>query len=337
MNWLILIAILLCLITAAILTTVFFSRKGKEEDPPSAKFRYPDDSAAPYFSVDVWTEVAQASVFGDKESTSPEVAAARIVFVHKQGKGEAQRLQAVLDAHTRPCILLYASNSDDPTPAARGDALDRIITSHPMLARIYAKNALYVSERLRPLPIGPKWQHSSTELYGESKEATRSALLARAGSPAQVAASFAKGEREVLLMLTPMAPTHASRRPEALQSILASVEGAVMVERRMDYEDFLDSMAQAIFVLSPPGWGADCHRHWEALLMGTIPVMLSTANDSLFRGLPVVIVEDYSLLTREILLSKYEELHSPAREWDWSRLFVEAWASEFAEVLRNVN
>ena len=48
------------------------------------------------------------------------------------------------------------------------------------------------------------------------------------------------------------------------------------------------------FVLSPPGVGIDCHRTWEILFFGGIPIVESSSLDSLFDDLPVVIVKDTS-------------------------------------------
>ena len=58
------------------------------------------------------------------------------------------------------------------------------------------------------------------------------------------------------------------------------------------------------FVLSPHGNGLDCHRTWEALLLGCVPVVKTSPLDPLFQELPVLIVQDWSHVTRE-RLSEY--------------------------------
>lgn len=55
------------------------------------------------------------------------------------------------------------------------------------------------------------------------------------------------------------------------------------------------------FVVSPPGEGIDCHRTWEALCLGCIPILLSTPLDPLYDGLPVLIVKSWKDVTRELL------------------------------------
>ena len=55
------------------------------------------------------------------------------------------------------------------------------------------------------------------------------------------------------------------------------------------------------FVLSPMGGGYDCHRTWEALCLGCIPIVKSSGLDPLFYDLPVLIVKNWTDVTRELL------------------------------------
>ena len=46
------------------------------------------------------------------------------------------------------------------------------------------------------------------------------------------------------------------------------------------------------FSISPHGNGLDCHRTWEDLALGCIVIVKSSPLNSLYEGLPVVIIED---------------------------------------------
>lgn len=56
------------------------------------------------------------------------------------------------------------------------------------------------------------------------------------------------------------------------------------------------------FVLSPRGGGYDCHRTWEALCLGCIPIVKRSGMDPLFQGLPVLLVNDWSDVTKDLLV-----------------------------------
>jgi hypothetical protein len=61
--------------------------------------------------------------------------------------------------------------------------------------------------------------------------------------------------------------------------------------------------SQYPFVISPHGNGLDCHRTWEALALGCIPIVKRSPIDKLYEDLPVLIVKEWSDVTLELLLS----------------------------------
>jgi len=68
----------------------------------------------------------------------------------------------------------------------------------------------------------------------------------------------------------------------------------------------LDSWKNQIkyaFVISPHGNGLDCHRTWEALCLGCIPIVKTSSIDYLFKDLPVLIVNEWS----DVSLKKLSE------------------------------
>lgn len=63
---------------------------------------------------------------------------------------------------------------------------------------------------------------------------------------------------------------------------------------RLSPELYRQSVAQSLFVISPPGSGIDCHRTWEAIYLGSVPVILKGyLARSLIAKLPILEVESY--------------------------------------------
>jgi hypothetical protein len=62
------------------------------------------------------------------------------------------------------------------------------------------------------------------------------------------------------------------------------------------------NMLEYAFVLSPFGNGMDCHRTWEALLCGCIPIVRSSVFNELFDGLPVLIVDKWEDVSLRLLV-----------------------------------
>jgi hypothetical protein len=67
------------------------------------------------------------------------------------------------------------------------------------------------------------------------------------------------------------------------------------------FKDFIENCYNHPFVISPPGNGIDCHRTWEALYMGAIPIVKRSTLIESFVDLPMLIVEDWTTITEELL------------------------------------
>jgi hypothetical protein len=63
---------------------------------------------------------------------------------------------------------------------------------------------------------------------------------------------------------------------------------------------YREMVSNSAFVLSPPGNGADCHRTWEAIYLGAIPIVLKKYWPFGDLDLPVLAVEDWSEIPKLI-------------------------------------
>lgn len=91
-----------------------------------------------------------------------------------------------------------------------------------------------------------------------------------------------------------------------------------------DVDLFLTDLAASKFILSPIGGGMDCYRTWEALYLGTIPVIRSCPLDPLYEDLPILIVKDWTEVTEEFLEKKYEEMSK--KEYNLEKLTLKYWS-----------
>lgn len=77
------------------------------------------------------------------------------------------------------------------------------------------------------------------------------------------------------------------------------------------------------FVISPPGEGLDCHRTWEALCLGCIPIVRKNGISPIYEGLPVLEVEKWSDITEELLKTTLEKFKW--MEFEMERLTLKYW------------
>ena len=157
-----------------------------------------------------------------------------------------------------------------------------------LFERVYAVN---VADRLRnevgleglsAIPIGLEnahWQGAGrVELYPLPGDA--GALGRWSDRPCEALACFNPStnpaQREELVGRLPLSPWVDWHEPA------------------MNQENYAATVRDARFVLSPPGNGNDCHRTWEAMYLGAIPVVLEAFLDSgLTSNLPVLAVASW--------------------------------------------
>jgi hypothetical protein len=90
------------------------------------------------------------------------------------------------------------------------------------------------------------------------------------------------------------------------------------------------NMVKYAFVVSPQGNGLDCHRTWEALCLGCIPIVKTSGLDSLFDGLPVWSVRDWSEVSQATMRAKVDEFRG--RTFQYEKLTLAYWKSKIVAI-----
>lgn len=92
---------------------------------------------------------------------------------------------------------------------------------------------------------------------------------------------------------------------------------------RKNFMDYLKEMSECKFVLSPRGVGLDCYRTWEAIFVGTIPIVKSSMLNSLYKNLPILIIDDWMTINEEYLNKKYHEINK--KKYNLEKLYIKYW------------
>lgn len=103
------------------------------------------------------------------------------------------------------------------------------------------------------------------------------------------------------------------------------VSEATFVPRKDSWKKIL----QYAFVLSPAGNGLDCHRTWEALALGAIPIVKTSPLDTLYDDLPVLIVQEWSDITPELLTETVAKFK--AKDFNYQKLALAYWLDYIRE------
>lgn len=130
--------------------------------------------------------------------------------------------------------------------------------------RIYCVNWLGNHPKISPIPIGlENIQYLRNGIPGDFDKIRSRALSASKDRPIKLLVAFSLH-------------TNPEMRKEAL---LASrgIPGVRILQNSIHPYEYLELVAQSKFVLSPQGNGPDCHRTWEAVYLGAIPIVHESA------------------------------------------------------------
>lgn len=86
---------------------------------------------------------------------------------------------------------------------------------------------------------------------------------------------------------------------------------------------FLRDVRSSKFVFCPRGNGIDTHRIWETLYMGSIPIVKYEKSHHLFTDLPILFIDDWSVINEKFLNDKYSEITN--KDWNMNKLKISYW------------
>ena len=216
---------------------------------------------------------------------------------------------------------------DSDRAVAAGPIAERVLdalTSHSLLVAWYAQNRVFKHPRIHSIPIGLDY-HTLSPFEGGGRAHPWGARRVPMDQERQIA------------QIGRSAGSIAAKEPIAFCNWHFAIERGDRREcqRKVDpiavsyQSDFTTRDASwrlnagCAFTLSPAGAGLDCHRTWESLLLGSIPVVLRSPLEELFARLPVVIVDDWSEVTPTRLRSELDRIARTS--FDFSQLELGYW------------
>jgi hypothetical protein len=159
--------------------------------------------------------------------------------------------------------------------------------------RVYSVNWMGDRGIATPLPIGlENWSLLRNGVPGDFRKMIAKGLTPTSERPVKILSSFS-------------VQTNLNERSKALE--FARSNGDVLqMPSFTSPARYRDLVANSRYVLSPPGNGVDCHRTWEAMYLGAIPIVLERFWPFQHLDLPVLIVKDWSVIPPAI--SNFGEL-----------------------------
>ena len=241
--------------------------------------------------------------------------------------------------HILPSIkipfVLVTGDSDLSLPDRPLDDLNRIL-KNPLLQHWYSQNLILRHPKMTCMPIGLDFVTINDSIYSgrlHEKPGITDLMFQRdirRKTPQSQdklimdisyrSEHFSKRNRLCFVNFGTQYPdrvdAHASISPDLI------VKCPVGTKR----DDVWKQQSKYSFVISPFGLGIDCHRTWEALVLGCIPIVKKSPICSVFDDLPVLIVDEWRDLNASLLNKTLIEFSK--KEFKMGKLTMKYWMTK---------
>lgn len=259
-------------------------------------------SSYPYVSGDTFRSFSDFIFDETDRSLNPaEIGEGQVVFVKTDYLEEFFNL---CHPQIKYPYVLVTHNSDWGIPGSYTNYLN-----DSKLLAWFGQNMEGCHPKLHPIPIGianQYVQHGDLSTLEEIRKTVEKV-----------------NRRPILLYMNFQTATYPQERKKVHS--LFSDKPFCSVMQTTDFRSYLVDLSRSKFVLSPRGNGLDCHRTWEALLMGAIPIVKSSSLDPLFKDLPVLIVKDWNVINESFLLRQWVRMS--LNKYNNEKLFADYWFS----------
>jgi len=197
-------------------------------------------------------------------------------------------------------VTLVISDGDDTFPSALERKMNvAAFINHPRILAIFSQNydGSYPSGKIHNLPIGNDFHtiNRNGGFWGSPQQNAQEQEKILKNTFEHAPQIEARNQKAFVdFHLSDRKTWDGTRRSDIYRMLSESAAGCIDVaQERMARSELWKQKANYAFSISPHGAGLDCHRTWEDLCLGCIVIVKTSSLDSLYEGLPVVIVKDW--------------------------------------------
>jgi hypothetical protein len=186
----------------------------------------------------------------------------------------------------------------------------------------FVQNCIYKHDKIVNLPIGLDYHTLNTHQFwwGEMRHPKEQEIeldnIIKISKPYY--------ERQLLIYSNCHFLTTTKYGNDRLSAINTIPSNLIVLEKnKICRNETWNRQINYMFVLSPHGNGYDCHRTWEALILGCIPIVKTSEIDILYEDLPVLIVNNWSEINIDLLKKTISDFKS--RAFNFEKLTLKYW------------
>jgi len=255
----------------------------------------PIKSSYPYLSGDTYRLRCDVDASSNREISELSIGNESIFTTPDQLQDLVDHINSNGLSLTKTCLVIH--NGDEIPDFATMDFLST------KFMQIYSTNWLGSHPKIKPIPIGLE----NIRFLRNGMPSDFNRLSLRSGVDFR--------DRPINLLVAFSLHTNPVERNAAL-SAARGVSGATIMQGAIRPYEYLELVSQSKFVLSPPGNGPDCHRTWESIYLGAVPIVHESAWPFKNYNLPVAQVNNWDEILSVVNGDHSFEFLSPAQIYD---------------------
>jgi hypothetical protein len=190
-------------------------------------------------------------------------------------------------------IVLITGNSDYSFDYSKLMCVLNSSTQEKKIIRVYAQNVTVVHPLVVPVPIGiiDEVIDVFSNVSGNSDHFSK------------LNSAYYKEK-----ILKPYMNFSIWTNPTERQNLFNKFENKTWVIKRnsnISQLEFFKELTTYFYSFSPAGNGIDCHRTWECIYSGVIPIIRTTQAMQHFSALPILYVNEWDEVTEDLLIKSY--------------------------------
>tara|TARA_B100000003_G_scaffold208705_1_gene229950 strand:+ start:1998 stop:2837 length:840 start_codon:yes stop_codon:yes gene_type:complete len=185
------------------------------------------------------------------------------------------------------------------------------IKEHPLLIKWYGQNMSVISHKTEAIPLGlenPHWKRTDIDFINKNKN----------------------NDKTELLYINLSTNTHNSR-----PGTINALKKKFTINKKVDWYTYIKELSRHKFCISPRGSGVDCHRTWECLYLGVIPIVEKSVQMNYFQDLPILFVDNYNNIDVEFLNKMYDFFTN--KSFNLDKLNINYWKTKIDDEFNNQN
>ena len=186
-------------------------------------------------------------------------------------------------------VVIVVSNGSGPIDERYRSRIDR-----SKVLAMFARNVLLDHPKLTPIPVGLCWFMPS-ENYRAMISVQKRVKLP----------SYYLRKRNFAYV------NFVERTTPYRKGMLKKFEKKrfyTVLKKVVPFNQYIHDLKRSRFVISPKGYNYDCYRTWEAMMVGSIPVIERLGIEKVYDDLPVIIVSSFDEVTESFLVKELQKL-----------------------------